>query len=234
MRGLLAVLVLAGFPSLPANAQAIAHVRNIGTGSVANGTVITIPVTVTAPAANTVLVATVCFPQAEVAVTDSRGNVYANENGYSNNGLTTNVRRGYITTPLLAGDQITVTFAGAVGAGASAHEFTGLANASKDAGASTGQSGASFATPSAATTQANELLFAYTYHDPGTTVTPGGGFTSLLDANGNLFTAYRIVSSVGSYNYTGTLNAASQILTAEFYALKGILVPVGLQRFDAE
>lgn len=234
MRVLLAAFLLASGHSLPATAQAIAHVRNIGSGSLASGTVINIPVTVTAPAGNTIFVASNCFPQAAVSVTDSRGNSYANENGYSNNGLTTNVQRGYLTVPLLAGDQITVTFAGTVGAGASAHEFTGVANAFKDAGASTGQSGNSFATPFASTTQPNDLLFAYTYHDPGTTVTPGGGFTTLLDANGNLFTAYKIVSATGSYNYSGTLNATSNFLTAEFYAFKGVLVPVGLQRFDAE
>lgn len=234
MKRLWAAIALVVVPSLHLDAQAIAFVRNVGTGTVGSGTVITIPVTANAPAANTILVASVCFPQASVTVTDSRGNTYVDENGYSNNGLTTNVRRGYLTVPLLAGDSITLTFSGTVGAGASAHEFTGVSNAIKDAGASTGQSGSSFATPFASTSQPNELLFAYTYHDPGTTVSPGGGFTSLLDANGNLFTAYRIVSSAASYSYSGTLSATSTILTAEFYAFKGIVVPVGLQHFDAE
>src|SRR5262249_22631523 len=109
------------------------------------------------------------------------------------------------------GTAITVTYANATGSGGiNIAEFSGVAasNALDVAPAATNGVSNNPATPTAITTNANDLILAATADTSvgGTQAGPTNGFEQLLESPNvnNIVSAYRIVNTTGSYNTSWT------------------------------
>jgi hypothetical protein len=152
-----------------------------------------------------------------ISAADSRSNTYVkNIQADMNTGATPHaaILIGRVTTALVAGDTITVTFGASVNASdAIAYEYAGLASASWIDGTSIGATGTS-TTPSSGndvTTQASDLLLSATYHAAATT-TAGANWT-LVDSQDNngvkrLDVQEQIVFATGTYAGTCTLSSS--------------------------
>lgn len=153
---------------------------------------------------------------------DSKGNTYTVDREYNyNNSKQGSICSAPITTALVSGDTITVTHTSINASAMSASEFSGLltVGALDQTAATINQTTNIDSTVTATTAQADELLFGSiaSENPPTTTFTPGGTFTALPSAgtsgsaassNMTIFSEYNIVSSIGTYNATGTLSAA--------------------------
>lgn len=155
-------------------------------------------------------------------VTDTRGNSYTNiPAAGGTNGGDGLVRTYYsvLATTLQSGDLVTVTAAAANGVQAIAAAFTGTGASPLDQSTNL-REGSAETTPhssgSVTTTQADELLVGcHLYRSNGTnTWTPAGSFT--VPTNGDIdndgyvrsILQYKIVSSTGSYDSTGTTSGS--------------------------
>lgn len=152
-----------------------------------------------------------------IAAADSKSNTYVkNIQADLNTGNTPHaaILIGRVTTQLVAGDTITVTFGSSVNlSDAIAYEYAGLASSSWIDGTSIGATGTS-TTPSSGndtTTQASDLLLSVTYHAAATT-TAGANWT-LVDSQDNVGTKRldvqeQIVFATGTYAGTCTLSGS--------------------------
>jgi hypothetical protein len=153
-----------------------------------------------------------------IAVTDSKGNTYVkNIQADLNTGATPHaaIAIGRITTQLVAGDTITVTYGAAVNVSdAIAYEYAPLLSASWIDGTPIGATGTS-TTPNSGnvvTTQASDLLLSVTYH-AAATPTVGTNWT-IIDSQDNvgvkrLVVQERVVFATGTY--AGTLTLAPSV-----------------------
>ncbi|OHA79556.1 MAG: hypothetical protein A2747_03910 [Candidatus Yonathbacteria bacterium RIFCSPHIGHO2_01_FULL_44_41] len=204
--------------NIGAVAQKGAHTQlqiTVPAGGVASGNTVIIGIASDYSSANPPPLIPVC--------SDSKGNTYTTDVEYNyNNSKQGSICSAPITTALVSGDTITVTHTSLNASAMSATEFSGLLTASAlDQTAKTySLTTALDSTATASTAQADELLFgSFTSEAPPTTTfTAGGIFTALPSAgtsgsaassNMTIFTEYQIVSSIGTYNATGTLSGAN-------------------------
>lgn len=153
-----------------------------------------------------------------VTVADSKSNTYQSDVSLSS-ARGVNFLSSKITTALVSGDTITITFTGFTGtnhAGRIAvYEFSGLATTAwfDKTGNSSGTSTAPSAVTSAVTSQANELVMgAFTYANAGGTMAVGSGYTLLsnIATSGNrVGTEYKLVSATGLQTANGTIVSAA-------------------------
>jgi len=194
---------------------AIAHVQDIGTGSVTAATTITLNVGSPVAVNDTVVMAISTDTNLVVpTVNDSRGNSYlqgllnTTSAGFSTVGFS-----GLLTNALLPGDTITVTFPVAVNGLVTASEFSGVAFLSGVA-ADHNSGSASFAPALLPGVSGGELLFAWVaLSGTSSSVSQDVTFTPMpaITANGlTLFPAYKLAPSAGSYIFSGTLGASEQ------------------------
>jgi len=193
--------------------------------STTSGTIIT----VAAPAAgvslrNTVIVAVAMDPSStSVAVSDARGNTYTSDKDVTNGSVTTGVRTllfsAPVTTALLSGDLITVTFGSAVvGKAVSAYSVNGLVVASRvdQTASAIGASTAPSSGNTAITSQPDELVMGVIgveeINGTATALTAGSGFTALTGIGTassmgiRILPEYQIVTAASAYAGNGTLN----------------------------
>jgi hypothetical protein len=206
--------------------MAIAFVKNLGSAnSKASATTIVIASLPTAGivAGNTVMVAVTgsTAGTALSSVTDSKGNTYTILANVAGTTSRLAIAASTIGTTLLTTDTITATFAASVGIRViGAVEFSGLVTpAAVDVTkADAGTSNAPSTGASAATTQADELVFAAFSTSNGTTTvvfTPGSGYTADQAAttgasgtNRTLNTEHKIVSAIGAQTADAGYNAS--------------------------
>jgi len=144
---------------------AIGFVQLIGTNGT-GATTTTLAVTVPAggvAANNKVVVALAINPAVgATSCTDTGGNTYAVDadvsNGSGTSGVRTVVLSALVTTPLNAGDTITVTFPSVGASAVSMNEFSGVSTLDQTA-SGTGNTVAATTAATAPTNQADELLF---------------------------------------------------------------------------
>ncbi len=222
-RGVLVALVVAVVGKPSDVAGAIAFVRAVGTaGSQTVGTTLTVAVGAAGVAADDTLIVAVALDPASgaVACADDAGNVYTVDadatRGSGTSGVRTVVCSARVTTPLAAGDTITVTHPAVAARAACAYEFAGISVADRSA-IRTGSSTSPSAGPTAPTSQGAELLFAAVGMEAKKTdpFTPGAGFTVLVpeqSSSGGLSSAsvainaeYRSVAVAGAYSASGTI-----------------------------
>jgi hypothetical protein len=151
---------------------------------------------------------------------DSQGNTYTVDVVSASNDLF--VCSGQITTALLAGDTITMSYPGFGGTSTgSANEFAGLLSPKTTDGSSVdGFSGSAISSGNITTTQANDLLFgtvrqANTSTAPTFTPTAATPPWNIVGTVGvgtttspKQWPAYRVVFSTGTYSYAGTLSSS--------------------------
>ncbi len=152
------------------------------------------------------------------SIVDSRGNTYTADAAINNQGVNTMVGSGYVATPLLQGDKVTVTFSGSYYSVRvlRAAEFTGLASVGR-VGVKATATGTSTApsTPSAAV-QTSELVIGAVGTNSTSSFTPAAGFSALpagsttgSGVTRTVIPIYRVVSVGGQYQVKGTLAASS-------------------------
>ncbi len=195
--------------------------------SITTGTTLTVTVPAAGVAAgNTVLVSFAMDPvSGTVSVADSRGNTYTDDadimNGTSGSGtgVRTVVLSAPVTTALVSGDTITITFPSVGSKAVSIYSVNDLISASRvdKTATGTGNSSSPSSGATAATTHANELLIGAVGSESkisSTTMTAGSSFTLLNNASadtGNsstsitVFPEYRIVSATGAQTAGGSL-----------------------------
>jgi prepilin-type N-terminal cleavage/methylation domain-containing protein len=217
-------------PAALAQTVIIPVVTNIGiNSSISTGSTtlsVTVPAGMTIAVGNIIIVSFALDPTVSaVTIADSKSNVYSNDanvtNGASGSGVRTIMFSAPVTTALVAGNTITVTFPSSIASKAiSACYVSSLISASRvdktqnNTGNSTGPSSGATAT----TTQASEVIFgAIGVEDriSSDTMTAGTGFTLLTPASadtgtGNtsitVFPEYTIASTTAAYTASGTLS----------------------------
>lgn len=198
----------------------IAYVQEVGHLITNNpGASMSVPVT-NAPGAGNLLVLAVSFYDAAgtttITVSDSKGNTWsvdetADFTGYGVVSIVSTVQDvGKLTTS----DTITVTFSASVSHNANGvcHEFSGATNTvDQTAAGPTGGSHARDAGTTAATTNADDLVYAaWWVYAAETGFTAGTGYTAPSPGyyaggtNASIEFEYQIVSATGAYNPTGT------------------------------
>jgi uncharacterized repeat protein (TIGR01451 family) len=202
---------------------AIAFVRDIGTNAnTAQDTSIsvTVPAGPSVPAGNTVIVSFVLDgnPVPSPTCSDSKGNLYSVDVERQNTdelNFRTLICSANITTPLVPGDTITVSYplpAFAARKAISVSEFSGLAPTGRldQTQSNTGFSPNMDSGTTAPTSQPDELLIgAFGVGEPPTGFTPGTGYTALSAAGAtdlSILPEYRIVSATGAYSASGTMS----------------------------
>jgi hypothetical protein len=160
--------------------------------------------------------------QAVASVADSKGNTYAvddNARGSVGSGIGMGTASAYVTTPLAAGDTITITYEGTTSytnRWAIAYEFGGLAPVpAVDVSANAAGYGSRPASGTTApTTKANELIlgvFNIQATSPG--FVAGTNFQALTPAPSagvigqSLQTEFRVVTATGTQQATATISA---------------------------
>ena len=201
--------------------MAAAFVKNIGSGSVDNGTVVTITVPAGGAAAGNVLIVRAGRPDTAASITsiaDTQSNTYADVQTTGTTGNSAMLWRSLLGTALVSGDTITITFSGGMGQRAAVvDEFSGLTTTEDG---KTGAQGTS-TTPSAAITPANaaDVVATCLYVEAGS----GDSFTEDADSDGGdswhgLTTvtqstnivrgAYKITTSATTQTYDPTLGTS--------------------------
>jgi Bacterial Ig-like domain len=233
----------------PAAPQA-SYVGNIGTASCGSGSMtIAVPSGMTVAAGNRVLLRLGLRrgTNGTVNATDSKGNSYSINGDASNSGNDERivVLSAHVTTALVAGDTITVTYpSGVYSSGLVADVLSNVATSNPvDAvGNASGNSSSPSVTSGTTTSQYDFLIGALATQNNLTATTPSG-WTGLTDqavgggagcqngSNGNSMNVgdYRAVSATGAFTYNPTLNS-SVIWAATVVAFKpgtagGLLVP---------
>jgi hypothetical protein len=209
----------------------ITHVQDIGT---TNSTASAASLTITAPAAvaagDTILLALAgSTSSATISVADTKGNTYHQDLLFLA-GNPTSIYSAPVTNALAAGDKITVTFTGTppLLSIATAVDFAGLAGLTvsplDQTHTDNGLNNSPSSGPTAATTQAKELLFgaistgaqSANATPPTVSFSPGPNYTALTSAmtttvvagSGTTFRLdpeFRLVSATGQYVADGTL-----------------------------
>ena len=198
------------------SSAAIMKIKDLGTASAASGTSVSITVPAGGVAAgHTVIFAFITNPAYGGLVEDTRGNAYNvdGQGGGNPNGNLT-IYSATITTPLQAGDHVTLTISAAVSIVASATEFSGLAVAPHDQVTAWAGSTSAVNSGNVTTTVASELLVGVVKTvGASTSFTPGSGYAALgggsvpfaMGSSFTLIPEFRIISSTGTYVADGTL-----------------------------
>jgi hypothetical protein len=215
IRRLLLTAALSAALASKSMAQA-AHVQDIGTGSVTGGTTISLNVASSVAVNDMVLMAISTNTNSVVpSVADSRGNTYLlGSPNTTSTGLIATGFSCFVTTALLSGDTITVTFPVAVDGLVTASDFSGLDINIGGLAGDHNSASASFATAPDPGVATGELLYAWVaLSGTSSSVTQDPTFASLpaVTANGlTLFPAYKVAPSGGTYTFSGTLGASEQ------------------------
>ena len=202
------------------------------TNSTTTGTSLALTVPATGVAAgNTLLVSFAMDPvSGTVSVADSRGNTYTDNadvmNGTSGSGtgVRTVVLSAPVTTALVSGDTITVTFPSVGSKAFSVYAVNDLISASRvdKTNTATGSSSSPSSGATAATTHANELLVGAIGSESrvaSVTMTAGGSLSLLNNACADtgttsssitVFPEYRIVSATGAQTASGSLTSSER------------------------
>ena len=205
---------------------AISLVKEVGTASSSTlGTTLTITVPATGVARGDTIIlfaGTSGSNNAVSTVTDSRGNAYTVDVRRSStaSSVNTNIVSAPVTTALVGGDTIKVTFNDTMSIRlALATQWRGLATTGRlDRTATSQSSGTSLSSgTTGATTQASELVLGSFSAGENATFTATGGATAfatqLRASLGSTFRtqwqSYRIVSAKGTYSATGTASRSS-------------------------
>jgi prepilin-type N-terminal cleavage/methylation domain-containing protein len=202
----------------------LSFVRNLGQASCTSGGTMTITVPAAGVAAGDSVIVRLMqrgVSGGAVGASDSRGNTYSADVDAINIDQREVLFRSYMTTALVGGDTITVTFPSAsTSEGVVADDFTGLtppwASGALDA---TGTGGGNSSTPSASATTSNgkDLLIGGVSNASNLSGTQPSGWTALTNqtpscgggASGNATNlgGYAVVSSPGTYAYNPTLSS---------------------------
>lgn len=149
-------------------------------------------------------------------VTDSRGNTYAIDKAVGASAINAVVATSILATPLVAGDTLTITTAGAIGARCwDVEAFAGLLASPLDQTAGATGSGTTPGATTPATTQADELVLAVVGINAATSFAAGSGYTlltSLQNPGSNsiaLGVAYKVASATGTQTASGALGAST-------------------------
>ncbi|MGZ3584982.1 MAG: Ig-like domain-containing protein, partial [Ktedonobacterales bacterium] len=225
MAALAACLALTQLGGATAAPQ-IAFVKEVGSITRASYTyynTLAIPVTSGVAKGDTVIITagTSTSSMAATSASDSRGNSYHVDAVKSNSGTSTNtdIISGYVVTPLVSGDTITVNFNNSAALlSALATEWSGIASTGALDRAATNQGNTTSLTSSAiTTTQPGDLLIGSFAGSDNATFAPGTGFTAfttqLKATVGSTYRPqwqeYQIAASGGSYTATGTDSKAN-------------------------
>src|SRR4030095_13559911 len=191
--------------------MAVAYTGQKANNNVASGTSLSITVPVGGFTAGNKLILVFMVPDASAfasSATDSASNTYTVRHQYTGNGRSITLIEGNLTTGLTSGQTATATIPD--GGLLMGYEFSGLqTGTSFDVQEENAAVTSTFTSTGTATTaQADELLFG-TVNTQGATVAPDAPWVELDEIS--VFasineTAYQIVSSAGSYAYTGTLS----------------------------
>ena len=228
-RCLIAIAVLLALSSSQALAQ-IAFVKTIGTTpSTSNGTSLTVTVPAAGVAGGNSVIVSLGFDPASGAVScsDSHGNSYAVDkditNGSGKSGVRAVIFSAHNIVALTNGNTITCTHPSAGARAMSANEFSGLAtSATRDQTSSgTGNSTAASSGSTPTTTQGSELLLGTIGVEgkSNESFTVGSSYTSIGRTGTNQGSAasnitinpeYRLVTTTGAYNASGTLGTSTK------------------------
>jgi hypothetical protein len=188
---------------------------SIGT---ANSTSSSTSISVTVPAAgvaagNTIIVTfTMSSAIGTVGVTD-KGNTYTSDADVNNSSnVRTLVFSAPVTTALVSGDTIKVTYPAAVSKAVSIYYVSGLVLPKDQSATATGNSNSPSSGNTANTTQDYELLIGAIGYKNTSTFTAGGSFTALIKStagtNLTIQPEYRIVTSDGVYAANGSMTTS--------------------------
>ena len=228
-RCLIAIAVLLALSSSQALAQ-IAFVKTIGTtSSTSNGTSLTVTVPAAGVAGGNSVIVSLGFDPASgsVSCSDSHGNSYAVDkditNGSGKSGVRAVIFSAHNIVALTNGNTITCTHPSAGARAMSANEFSGLAtSATRDQTSSgTGNSTAASSGSTPTTTQGSELLLGTIGVEgkSNESFTVGSSYTSIGRTGTNQGSAasnitinpeYRLVTTTGAYNASGTLGTSTK------------------------
>jgi len=198
--------------------MAIAYTTKMATNSV--GFVNQIPLTVPAGGftAGNHLVVTMHAEDGSTSittVTDDAGNSYTVHSNQHHGSYDLGVASGYLTSGLSAAQKVFVNLSTSAGAAAACFEFSGGDSAGwfdKTASATTAFDVTFDSGLTAATTQADEMLFGAAIGETGSAVTgsPGGSYIELQDTTGSgvRYSEYRIVAATGTYRADGGWSSA--------------------------
>ena len=176
-------------------------------------------ISVTVPAAgvaagNTIIVTfTMSSVTGTVSVTDTKGNIYTSDADVNNSSyVRTLVFSAPVTTALVSGDTIKVTYPAAVSKAVSIYYVSGLVLPKDQSATATGNSNSPSSGNTANTTQDYELLIGAIGYKNTSTFTAGGSFTALLKStagtNLTIQPEYRIVTSDGVYAANGSMTTS--------------------------
>jgi hypothetical protein len=188
---------------------------SIGTAnSTSSSTNISVTVSAAGVAAgNTIIVTfTMSSVTGTVSVTDTKGNIYTSDAdvNYSSY-VRTLVFSAPVTTALVSGNTITVTYPSAVSKAVSIYYVSGLVLLKDQSATATGNSSSLSSGNTANTTQDYELLIGAIGYNNTSTFTVGGSFTALTKSTaGSKLTIqpeYRIVTSDGVYAASGSITS---------------------------
>lgn len=189
----------------------IAYQGSVATSAAAtSGTSLTLPVTRTVRAGDTLLVSAMLTntKTGTVTATDSQGNTYTSATDRTDgSGDRTLVLTSIGAKPLSTSDTITLTYPTTGEHHVSVQEFSGVTAVDKNNSA-TGAAGTPFNSgATTTTTTANELVFGVAGVQGGENATWSPDFTAqptLFVSEDQLATAYKIVNATGNYAATGT------------------------------
>jgi prepilin-type N-terminal cleavage/methylation domain-containing protein len=164
-------------------------------------------------AGNTIIVTfTMSSVTGTVSVTDTKGNTYTSnaDVNYSSYERTL-VFSAPVTTALVSGNTIIVTYPSAVSKAVSIYYVSGLVLPKDQSATATGNSGSPSSGNTANTTQDYELLIGAIGYNNTSTFTAGGSFTALTKSTaGSSLTIqpeYQIVTSMGAYASSGSITS---------------------------
>jgi hypothetical protein len=210
------------YASLTGAASRVKKIKDFQNQSAATTLVLTCPVGMTTvPAGHHVVVAYGygLGSTPTVTVADSKGNTYTvniHADLTTGNAPHAGIATAIVTTPLVAGDTITITFGGSSPglSDAIAYEYAGLAPSSWIDGTSIGATGTSTSPSSGndTTTQASDILLSVTY-EAAATATAGTGWT-ILDSIDNVGLKRIVVQEKPVFatgTYAGTLTLGSSV-----------------------
>ncbi len=197
-----------------------AAIGNNGLSGGSNVTTLTVTVTSTVPVGNTVIFTFVgaISSGSSVTIADSSGNAYTNDADVTNSAPTrTIIWSAPVTAGLSNGSTITVTFPRQrLQANASAFSVSGLIGTGRVDKTATNNNGSGTSAtvgPTAATTQAGELVFGAFGMDISSgspTFAATGGSTALqtnvISGSWGIYPEYKIVSATGTQTATGTFS----------------------------
>lgn len=229
-------------------AVSIGYVKNVGTNSLKSAnTSLSVIVPAAGVAAGNLLAVSFAIDgvSGAISASDSKGNAYsvaANAQYASpgNGNIRTVILYSVLTTALVSGDTVTVTYPSRTSKAMSVDEYSGV-NTLDAISTATG-SGAAPSTGNVSTTNDDELLLAAfgVEGDIVQTFTIGGAFNAVppprdgttggtAATNAAINPAYRIVTSAGTYAASGTMSVSTDCARAVAGFYNSAIYRVGVQ-----